>query len=94
MKKIGHMVENYIMVSHKNFRHKNINLHIPNIDAISGALLTLRNQFEYTQTQCNEGARDGIDIWYMGIIFLILYNLYKSIYFYLVGFFCDHVIFV
>ena len=32
MKKIGHMVENYIMVSHKNFRHKNINLHIPNME--------------------------------------------------------------
>ena len=42
--------------------------HIPNIDAISGALPTLRIQFEYTQTQVDEGARDAIDNWYMGII--------------------------
>ena len=27
------------------------NPHIPNIDAISGALFTLRIQYEYTQTQ-------------------------------------------
>ena len=27
----------------------------------------LRTQYEYTQAQCDEGARDGIDIWYMGI---------------------------
>ena len=40
---------------------------MPNIDAISGALFTLTIQYEYTQTQCDEGARDGIDIWYMGI---------------------------
>ena len=37
-----------------------------NPHVISGALFTLRIQ--YTQTQCDEGARDGIDIWYMGII--------------------------
>ena len=47
--------------------------HIPNIDAISGDLFTLRIQYEYTQTQCDEGARDGINIWYMGIIDLVLY---------------------
>ena len=41
--------------------------HIPNIDAISGALFTLRIQHEYTQTQCHEGARDIINIRYMGI---------------------------
>ena len=41
--------------------------HTSNIDAISGALFTLRIQHEYTQTQCDEGARDGIVIWYMGI---------------------------
>ena len=40
----------------------------PNIDAISVALFTLRIQYEYLQTQCNEGVRDGIDSWYMGII--------------------------
>ena len=44
------------------------NPHITNIDAISGALFTLRIQYEYTQTQCDEGARDGIGTWYMGII--------------------------
>ena len=44
------------------------NPHIPNIDAISGALFILRIQYEYTQTQCDEGAKDGIDILYMGII--------------------------
>ena len=37
------------------------------MDAISGALSTFRIQYEYTQTQYDEGARDGIDIWYMGI---------------------------
>ena len=42
------------------------NPHIPNIDAISGTVFTLRIQYEYTQTQCDEGTRDGIDIWYMG----------------------------
>ena len=44
------------------------NPQIPNIDAISGALFILRIQYEYAQTQCDEGARDDIDIWYMGII--------------------------
>ena len=34
------------------------NPHITNIDAISGALFTLRIQYEYTPTQCDEGARD------------------------------------
>ena len=34
---------------------------------ITCALSTLRIQYEYAQTQCDEGARDGVDIWYMGI---------------------------
>ena len=42
--------------------------HIQNIDAISGALFTLRIQYEYTQTQCNEGAKDVNNILYMKII--------------------------
>ena len=46
---------------------ENYNPHIPNIDAISGALFTLKIQYEYTQTRCDKGARDGIDIWYIGI---------------------------
>ena len=50
------------------------NPHIPNINAISGALFTLRIQYEYTQIHCDEGARDGIDIWYMGII-INMYDL-------------------
>ena len=42
--------------------------HIPNIDAVSSALFTLRIQYEYTQTHYDEGARDYNDIWYMEII--------------------------
>ena len=48
----------------------NGNSHLPNIDAISGALFTLRIQYGFTLTQCDEGAKDGIDIWFMGIILL------------------------
>ena len=36
-------------------------VHMPNIDAISSALFTLWTQYEYSQTLCDEGARDGID---------------------------------
>ena len=62
--------------SSKNFEKKTYyNPHTPYIDAISGALFTLRIQYEYTQTQCDEGARDGIDIWSMGIICLGLVRL-------------------
>ena len=39
---------------------------VPNISDLSGALFTLRIQYEHTQTQSDDGARDGIDIWYMG----------------------------
>ena len=42
---------------------------MPNIDGISGAFFTLRIRLEYIQTQFDEGARDGIDIWFMLIIF-------------------------
>ena len=44
------------------------NSHIPNIDAISGALITLSLSILILNSQCEEGARDGIDIWHMGII--------------------------
>ena len=59
--------------------------HIPNIASISGALCTLRIQYEYTQTRCDEGARDGIDIWYMGITFnksrnIFITNKYFSVF--------------
>ena len=36
------------------------------IDPISGALITL-SLLLILNSQCEEGARDGIDIWYMGI---------------------------
>ena len=42
--------------------------HMPNIDAISGALITLSLNILILDSQCEEGARDDIDIWYMGII--------------------------
>ena len=41
------------------------NPHIPNIDAISGALITL--SLSILNSQCEKGARDSIDIWYMGV---------------------------
>ena len=44
----------------------NFHPQIPNIDdAISGALITL--SMLILNSQCEEGARDGIDIWYKGI---------------------------
>ena len=46
------------------------NPHIPNIDAISGALITL--SLSILNSQCEEGAIDGIDIWYMTIITYII----------------------
>ena len=49
------------------------NPHKQNIDAISGALITLSLSILILNSQCDEGARDGIDIWYMGIIILFLY---------------------
>ena len=57
---IGNPPYNSERVLQKNISY---NPYIPNIDAISGALFTLRIQHEYTQTQCDEGARDDIDIW-------------------------------
>ena len=44
------------------------NPHIPNIDVISSALITLSFGKLILNSQCEEGARDGIDIWYMRII--------------------------
>ena len=43
------------------------NTHLPNIDAISGALTTLSFSILILNSQYEEGARDGIDSWYMGI---------------------------
>ena len=42
------------------------NPHMPKIDAISGTLITLSLSI-LLNYQCEEGARDGIDIWYMRI---------------------------
>ena len=44
------------------------NPHIPNIDDISGAPITLNLTILILNFQCEEGARDGIDIWFMRII--------------------------
>ena len=41
--------------------------HIPNIDAISGALITLSLSILILNFQCEDGARNGSDIYYMGI---------------------------
>ena len=49
------------------------NPYIQNIDATSGALVTLSLSVPILISQCEEGARDGIDIWYVGIIILFLY---------------------
>ena len=46
---------------------KRCNPHIPNIDAISGALITLSLSILKLNSQCEEDARNGMDIWYMGI---------------------------
>ena len=43
------------------------NPNIPNIDAISGALITLSLTILILNSQCEEGARDGLDIWLKGI---------------------------
>ena len=50
------------------------NPHISNIDAISGALITLSLGILILNSQCEDGAREGIDIWYMGIILKINLN--------------------
>ena len=39
------------------------NPHIPNIETISGALITLSLSILILNSQCIEGAGDGIDIW-------------------------------
>ena len=51
-----------------------------NID-ITGALLTMRIQYEYTQKQFSGVAFEGMDIWYMGLISATV--LYLSIRFYI-----------
>ena len=43
------------------------NPHIPNIDVISDALITLSLSTLILNSLCMDGARDVIDIWYMGI---------------------------
>ena len=51
------------------------NLHLPNIDAISDALITMSLSILILRSKCDEGARDSIDIWYVGIICLIEKNI-------------------
>ena len=43
------------------------NHNIPIIVDLSGDLYTLRIEYGYTQNQCDDGARDGINIWYIWI---------------------------
>ena len=44
--------------------------HIQNIHALNSDTHTLTIQYEYTQKQCVGVAIEGMDIWYMGLIFL------------------------
>ena len=57
---------------------KSNNPHEPNLVAISGALITLSLSILILNSQCEEGARDGIDIWYMGIIIVIFLGRLKQ----------------
>ena len=50
------------------------NPHIPNIDAISGALTKLNFSIFIMNSQCEGGARDNIGIWYMGITSSVFRN--------------------
>ena len=45
---------------------------IPNIHALNSDTHTLRIQYEYTQKQCVGVAIEGMDIWYLGLIILII----------------------
>ena len=47
---------------------KSYNPHIPNIEAISGALNILSLSILIPNSQYEEGDRDGIDIWYITIM--------------------------
>ena len=54
--------------------------HITNIDPISSALITLSLSMLILKSQYEEGAKDGIDIWYMGIIIPLTQKLYSRIF--------------
>ena len=45
---------------------------IPNIHALNSDTHTLRIQYEYTQKQCVGVAIEGMDIWYLRLIILII----------------------
>ena len=64
------MAHNVWAIIYDSRLFESYNSHIPNIDAISGALntLSLSMSILIQNSQCEGGARDGIDIWYMGII--------------------------
>ena len=47
------------------------NPHLPNIDAISGALVKMSSSILIPRSQCDEDARDSIDIWYVAIFCVI-----------------------
>ena len=46
---------------------------VQNIADLSGNLFTLRIQYDYTQTQYKEGAREVNNIWYAMITFFMKY---------------------
>ena len=62
-------VSKSIIVTHAYFTQIRVNS--PNIDAISGALYTLRIQYEYTQTQFVEGAR-YVTLFYLEILYRVV----------------------
>ena len=64
--KLQHMVN--IICSIRSHVHDHLYLlYRINIDAISGALITLSLSILILNSHCEEGARDGNDIWYLGI---------------------------
>ena len=51
---------------------------MPNIHALNSDTHTLRIQYEYSEKQCVDVAIEGMDIWYMGIIFQSSEEFQKS----------------
>ena len=53
-------------------RGSKTNDHIPNIHALNSDTHTLRIKYEYTQKQCVGIAIEGMDIWYMDLIWKLV----------------------
>ena len=57
-------LHSYLVFDQSNeLRKVKYKISIPNNADISGALFILKNQYEHTQTQCKEGARDENIVW-------------------------------